>query len=232
MNKLNKAILADKRIRVIIGHYGSGKTEFSVNYAMQLAALSQNKVALADLDVVNPYFRSRERHEVMEDKGILVISSLMGNNINFELPSVDGAVLTPLQNHAYDVILDVGGDAVGARALARFKEYLVDGDYDMLAVVNANRPDTQTEDGIIMHVKAIESTVGVKVTGLINNTHLLRETTPEDVLGPQAMIESAGARMGITVRYIAAIRNITEDIAKQTEVPVVPVDMYMRDPWM
>lgn len=232
MSNLEAAVRSDKRIRVIIGHYGSGKTEFCVNYAMQLAELPNTKVALADLDVVNPYFRSRERHVMMEEKGILVISSLMGNNINFELPSVDGAVLTPLQNDSYDVILDVGGDSVGARPLARFKEYLIEGDYDMLAVVNANRPDTQTEDGIIMHVKAIEATVGAKVTGLINNTHLLRDTTPEDVLGPQGMIEAAGKRMGLTVRYIAAIRGIAKQVSEMTEVPVVPIDMYMRDPWM
>lgn len=232
MNKLNTAMLSDKRIRVIIGHYGSGKTEFSVNYAMHLAELSKHQVALADLDVVNTYFRSRERHQLMEDKGILVISSIMGNDINFELPSVDGAVLTPLQNEKYEAILDVGGDSVGARALARFREYLVPGTYDMWAVVNANRPDTQTEDGIIMHVKAIEATVGAKVTGLINNTHLLRETTPEDVLAPQEMIEAAGRRMGLEVRYIAALDKIADAVAQQTAVPVLPVAMYMRDPWM
>lgn len=225
-------MLNDARIRVIIGHYGSGKTEFSVNYVMQLASLTTRKVALADLDVVNPYFRSRERHQVMEDKGILVLSSQMGNSVNFELPSVDAGVLTPLQNHDYDVVLDVGGDAVGARALARYKEYLVPGDYDMLAVVNTNRADTQTIEGIIMHVKSIEGTVGAKVTGLINNTHLLRETTVSDVLAGQKIIEEAGAILGLEVRYVSVIRAIAEDVSKEVSAKVIPVDMYMRDAWM
>ncbi len=225
-------MLNDGRIRVIIGHYGSGKTEFSVNYVMQLAALTTRKVALADLDVVNPYFRSRERHGVMEDKGILVLSSQMGNSVNFELPSVDAGVLGPLQNHDYDVVLDVGGDAVGARALARYKEYLIPGDYDMLAVVNTNRADTQTIEGIIMHVKSIEGTVGAKVTGLINNTHLLRETRVSDVMAGQKIIEEAGVVLGLEVRYVSVIRAIAEDVSKEVSAKVIPIDMYMRDPWM
>lgn len=222
----------DKRIRVIIGHYGSGKTEFSVNYAIALAKASEKKVALADLDVVNPYFRSRERYEVMEAAGVKVLSSQMGNQISFDLPSVDAGILGPLQNSDYDVILDVGGDAAGARALARFKSYLVNGDYDMFAVVNTNRPQTADIDGIIGHVKAIESTVGVRVTGLINNTHLLRETTVEDVLNGQAIITKAALQLRLPVVYVSAIEPVAQALPKDIQGEVLPVAMYMRDAWM
>jgi hypothetical protein len=225
-------MINDARIRVIIGHYGSGKTEFSVNYAMALATQSDKKVAIADLDVVNPYFRSRERHEIMEEAGVKVLSSMMGNNVSFDLPSMDPGILGPLQNHDYNVILDVGGDAAGARVMARYKKYLVDGDYDMFAVVNCSRPETQTVDGIIMHIKSIESTVGVKVTGIINNTHMLRETTIEHVLMGQEIIQKAAAKLGIPIKYTSAITSVIEALPPSIEGELLGINMYMRDVWM
>jgi len=225
-------MIKDARIRVIIGHYGSGKTEFSVNYAIALAKMTDRKIALADLDIVNPYFRSRERHSEMEAYGVTVLSSQMGNDVNFDLPSVDAGVLGPLQNEAYEVIMDVGGDPVGARALARYREYLVTGAYDMLAVVNCSRPDSQSVEGIIIQVKAIESAAGVKLTGLINNTHFLRETTLEDVLSGQKLIEEAAAKLMIPIRYVSVIRALASEVSKHVSQEVLPVDMYMRDVWM
>lgn len=99
----------DKRIRIIIGHYGSGKTEFAVNYAIKLAKQGR-KVALADLDVVNVYFRSREKAEMLESLGIKVISGALGHNANLDVPAIAAGVLGPLQDESYDVILDIGGD--------------------------------------------------------------------------------------------------------------------------
>jgi len=225
-------MINDKRIRVIIGHYGSGKTEFSVNYAMALAAQTDRQVAIADLDVVNPYFRSRERHEIMEEAGVKVLSSIMGNEISFDLPSMDPGVLAPLQNKDFELILDVGGNAAGARVMARYRKYLVEDDYDMFAVVNANRPDTQTVDGIIMHVKSIESEVGVKVTGIINNTHLLRETTVDDVLKGQEVIQQAAEKLDIPIKYVSAIESVVKELPEDVMGEVLTINMYMRDAWM
>lgn len=225
-------MINDARIRVIIGHYGSGKTEFSVNYAINLAKQSDKKVAIADLDVVNPYFRSRERHEIMEEAGVTVISSIMGNGVNFDLPSMDPGILGPLQNKDYNVVLDVGGDAAGARVMARYKKYLVEGDYDMFAVVNCSRPETQSVDGIIMHIKAIESTVGVKVTGIINNTHMLRETTVDHVMHGQQVIQQAAKKLEIPIVYTSAIPSVAEALPTQVEGELLSINMYMRDAWM
>ncbi len=225
-------VLDDKRIRVIIGHYGSGKTEFSVNYAIALAAASQRPVALADLDVVNPYFRSRERAAMLETHGVTVYSSQLGNNVNFDLPSLDAAVLAPLQNGAYDVVLDVGGDATGARVLAQYREYLTVGDFDVFAVVNANRPETADVDGIIRHIRAIESEIEAAVSGIINNTHLLWDTTVETVLSGQRIIEQAAAQLAIPIVYIAAKRDVAERLPASITVTIMPIDMHMRDSWM
>ncbi len=226
------AILDDKRIRVIIGHYGSGKTEFSVNYAIALAKLTERKVALADLDVVNPYFRSRERFAIMEQSGITVYSSQLGNNVNFDLPSLDAGVLAPLQNDDYDLILDVGGDATGARILAQYREYLQPGNFDVFAVVNANRPETTDKAGIIRHLKAIEQEIGVKITGIINNTHFLWETTVEDVLRGQSIIEPVAQQLGIPLVYVSAKNDIAEQLPADITGTILPIAMYMRDSWM
>jgi hypothetical protein len=221
----------DNRIRVIIGHYGSGKTEFSVNYAIKLA-LQSSKVSLCDLDVVNPYFRSREKAEMLEEKGIHVISGAKGHHANLAIPMVASAILGPLQNKDIDVILDVGGDSVGARALARYKAYFVDGEYDMYCVINANREQTCDVEGIVHHIKEIEATAGIKVTGLINNTHMLRETTREDVLKGQRLAEEVSKTLDIPVKYTSVIASLADGIANEIENEVLPIHMIMREKWM
>jgi len=219
------------RIRVIIGHYGSGKTEFSVNYALKLASQSL-KVSLCDLDVVNPYFRSREKAEMLEAKGVPVISGAKGHHANLAIPMVASAILGPLQNKDTDVILDVGGDSVGARALARYKAYFVDGEYDMFCVINANREQTCDVKGTIYHIKEIEATAGVKVTGLINNTHMLRETSKEDVLKGQRLTEEVSKALDIPVKYTSVIASLADGIADEIQNEVLPIHMIMRENWM
>jgi len=227
-----KVLLDDHRIRVVIGHYGSGKTEFAVNYAFKLAALGR-KVTIADLDVVNPYFRSREKAGILEAEGVEVISSSLGNSAGIDLPSVSASVLKPLQDETCDVVLDVGGDPVGARALARFSPYLTKGACDLFCVVNTNRTETQNLEGILYYVRSIESTIGVKITALVNTTHLVHETTAEVVLSEQAMIEEAAKILEIPVRYVVALDHLKEELQTQRfEGELFPINMYMRDVWM
>src|SRR5699024_8257102 len=146
----------DRRIRFIVGHYGSGKTEFSVNYAVKLASLNK-KVALADLDVVNPYFRSREKTEFLKELGIKVIGSGVEAPA-VDIPSISPDVVTPMQDTSYETIIDVGGDPAGARTLGRYEQYLVEGNYDMFFVLNANRPETQTVGKAMEYLRKIEDT--------------------------------------------------------------------------
>lgn len=173
-------MLKDKRIRIIIGHYGSGKSEFSVNYAVKLAEKGR-KVALADLDIVNMYFRSREKAKEMEKLGVKVIASQI-NTPAVEVPSISAEVYAPLQDESYDFVIDVGGDQVGARALGRYVNYFKEGEYDMFFILNANRPETQSAEKAYEYMVKIQDVSRAKITGIVNNTHLLKATTVEDVL--------------------------------------------------
>ncbi len=224
-------MLDDRRIRIIIGHYGSGKTEFSVNYAVKLAEMGY-KVALSDLDIVNPYFRSREKAAFLEEKGIRVISSSLGHNFSLDLPAISSEIVGPIQDPESQVILDVGGNSVGAKVLAKFYEDIIDKEYDMLCVVNTNRTETRTVEGILYHVRSIEEVSQLKVTGLVNNTHLLRETTLETVLEAQKIIEEASQELAIPIKYISTIESVAKELPEGLEGEVFPIRMYMRDVWM
>ena len=221
----------DKRIRVIIGHYGSGKTEFAVNYALALNEVADH-VSLCDLDIVNPYFRSREKAEMLEDNGITVISGARGHHANLDIPMVSASIIAPVQNPSEQVVLDVGGDAIGARVLARFKQYLVEGEYDMFCVVNAYREQTQDLAGVMEHIRNIEDTVGVKVTGLINNTHLLRETSVEDVLKGQELVMEVSKKLNIPIKYVSTLEKVTHQLPEDIEGEIFPIKMIMREEWM
>lgn len=231
MNRLGDDMLKDKRIRIIIGHYGSGKTEFAVNYAMNLAKMGR-KTAIADMDIVNPYFRSREKADMMEREGIRVISGMRGHNANLDIPMMSADVLAPLQDDSYDLVLDVGGDSVGARVIARYRAYFQEGKYDMFCVVNAYREQTQTVEGVIEHIKAIEATVGARVTGLINNTHLLRETTAQDVLVGQELVTKVSEQLNIPIKYVSTLEKVAHQLPENLEGSIFPIKMYMREEWM
>jgi signal recognition particle GTPase len=224
-------MLNDKRIRIIVGHYGSGKTEFAVNYAMKLSETEDN-VAIADLDVVNVYFRSREKAEMMEEAGIKVISSQYGHSANLDLPAVSAGVFGPLQDDTCHAILDVGGDSAGTRVLATFKQIINFKGYDMFLVVNAYRQDTQTKEGVIKHINEIEDQTGLTITGLVNNTHLLRETTLEDVKKGQELVKSVSDELNIPIKYISAIEKVAQTVPSEYDGEIMPIKMYMREEWM
>lgn len=220
----------DKRIRIIIGHYGSGKTEFSLNYALELNKQGK-KVAIADLDVVNVYFRSREKAELLEEKGIKVIgASIKGNAL--DLPAISGEVLTPLQDKSYDTILDVGGDPAGARALGRYHEYFIEGDYDMFFVLNANRPDTGTVEAALQYVRQIEDTSRAKVTGIINNTHMLKSTTIDDIINGYQLALELSELTGIPLKYNVVLEELAPMLPEDMVGEVFPIKLYMREEWM
>lgn len=219
-------------VRIVTGHYGSGKSEFSVSLALRLDAAGR-RVALADLDIVNPYFRSREAAELLEARGVRVISSTLGHVSTLELPAISPEVRAPLADPGTDVIVDLGGDAVGARVLAQFRADVVRRPYELLVVVNAYRPETATCAGVLDHLRRIEATTGLRASGLVSNTHLLRDTTTHDVLAGLALCREASAASGVPVRYVAGLPDALAGLGDEASgVEAVPIGMYLRDEWM
>lgn len=178
------------RVSIITGHYGTGKTEFSVNLAMAMAAEGQ-QVMMADLDIVNPYFRSRERRAMLEQAGIQLISSSQACS-DADVPSLPAELLAIFENRDIRGILDIGGDPVGARVLARFRPKILQEDYQLIYVLNANRPEVREAENAIAYLRSIEAVTGLTCTGIVNNTHLCGETT-EDQIRKGAVL--AGARL-------------------------------------
>ncbi len=223
-------MLKDNRIKIICGHYGSGKTEFAINYSLALKKIKK-RVAIADMDVVNPYFRSREKAKLLNDKGIKTIySSIEGTAL--DIPAVSGEVGTLIANDLWDLVLDIGGNDVGARALARYAKEIPKDDYDMFFVINAYRPETSTVEGIISQLKSIENTMGIPVTGLVNNTHMMKDTTLEDVLYGQNISKEVSKSLGIPIKYISCIENIAKELPQELKDTCIITSLIMREDWM
>ncbi len=226
--------LNDRRIRVIVGHYGSGKTEFSVNYAFQLAEQGQ-KTALVDLDIANPYFRSRERQRQLGEKGIRVYSNTFGYDITADLPAITAAVKAPLEDPDCQTVVDAGGNETGARILIQFEKYWKSSDCDLFCVVNTNRTETDTAAGAMDHITRIEKETGLKITGLINNTHLLRETKPNDVLKGYRICREISEELGIPVIYDCCTEGLEKELLSTKEAEnliLFRMNLYMRDSWL
>ena len=223
---------------IVTGHYGSGKTEFSVSLALQLACLrdrlnNSNDIAIIDLDIVNPYFRSRERRDLLKSSGIAVYGSLFDEEITAELPALGAKLRAPLESSSCRVIIDAGGNDTGALVLNQFLKYFTDDETTMLAIVNANRPDTGSLSGVLEHITAIEKSSGLTISGIVNNTHLLRETTASDIKrGHELCMEVSGATGKHLVCDCYPEGIIDPDELFGISENLMPLGLYMRPTWL
>ena len=217
-----------KRIQIITGHYGSGKTEYAVNLALQLAEKYEN-VALADMDIVNPYFRSYEQAKRLEDAGIRVIVTSCGGIA--DIPAINPEVMSIFQQEKWTGVLDIGGDPLGARVLARFAPQLKTEDFDLLFVLNAIRPETKDVESALQYMRDIERECRQKVTGIVNNTHLCGETTAEEILKGARLAQELSERTSLPVIHHAVQRKFVEQVQDKLSEPVLPMNIYMKKPW-
>jgi len=225
------------RKTIVTGHYGSGKTEFAVSLAMQLSQTLPHvglcDIAIIDLDIVNPYFRSREQRELLENAGIAVYGSTYKEEITAELPALGASLRTPLESNSCRVIIDAGGNDTGALVLNQFSKYFTDDETTVLTVVNANRPDTSDVNGALEHISAIEQITGLTVFGIVNNTHMLRETTADDIkLGHELclMINHKTGKRLICDCYPEGIVD-PEKLSGLSE-NLMPLGLYLRPTWL
>ena len=221
----------DKRIRLFIGHYGSGKSEVSINYVTTLRKQVEGEVALADLDVVNVYFRTREKKDLMKELGITPIDSSI-ETTTLDVPAVSSEIMRPLHDKSVNYVIDVGGDNVGGRVVGRFAKQFEQDDYDMFYVVNANREKTQTAKEVLGYIDAIEASSKLKVTGLVNNTHMLRETTVEDILKGQEVAREVSKIRNIPIKYVCCLESLVDKLPTDLEGDILPIKLYLREDWM
>lgn len=171
-----------KRLTLLCGHYGSGKTNIAVNMAFDLKKSFDN-VTVADLDIVNPYFRTKDSSEDFRRAGIRLIVSEFANS-NLDIPALPQDMYALTDDRTMKAVIDVGGDDRGALALGRLApKILEENDYEMLMVINKFRPLTPDAESTVEVMREIESAGGIRFTGLINNSNLGDETTAENVLG-------------------------------------------------
>ena len=220
--------LFSHRVSIITGHYGTGKTELSVNLALALAAEGK-RVMLADLDIVNPYFRSRERRPQLEAAGIQVISSSQACS-DADVPALPAELLAILENRDIRGILDIGGDPVGARVLARFQPKIVQEDYQLIFVLNANRPEVREAEHAIAYLRSIEAVTGLTCSGIVNNTHLCGATTPAEIRKGAALAEAVSRQTGIPILCHTAEVRFADAVSDLRE-PVFPITINMKKPW-
>lgn len=217
------------RIQIITGHYGSGKTEFAVNLALKYAAAGE-KTALADLDIVNPYFRSAERRSMLESHGIRVIATSFSGMM--DVPAVSPEVMAIFDDSSYRGIIDLGGDPEGAHILGRYENQLAREGFDLLCVINANRPETNAAYKAQSYLEAIEASCGQKVTGLINNTHLCRETSYEDIIRGAKLVDELSKLTGLPVVWHAVESKFVDQVKNQLgKGDILPIEIYMCKPW-
>ena len=214
------------------GHFGSGKTEFAVSLAFALAACERGGETLApcDLDIENPYFRSRERQDALREAGVAVYSDPFGGHNGSELQTISAAIRTPLEDENCRVILDCGGDASGAMILRQFGKYFAD-DYRLLCVVNPNRPGTDSVEKAAEHIRAIEASSGLAVTGLLSNAHLIYMTEAETVREGWAFTQKVASLTGVPALGACCMRALCPSLA-DCGFPLFPVGMYMRDTYL
>lgn len=207
-----------KRLTLFAGHYGSGKTNIAVNYALSLANEGK-KVCIADLDIVNPYFRTKDSADVLEKAGVELISPQFANT-NVDLPALPAKAYKLVTDKNTYGIMDVGGDDRGAYALGRYVPSIIsESNYRMVFVVNCYRPLTKTPNEALEVMREIEAACRLKFTDIINNSNLGKETTADTVLASINYINELSRLSGLPVFAHTAVSSV----AKKLEGKITPV---------
>ena len=215
-----------KRLTLFAGHYGSGKTNIAVNYALHLASLGK-KVCIADLDIVNPYFRTKDSAKELEKAGVDLISPQFANS-NVDLPALPAEAYRLVTDKESYGIMDIGGDDRGAYALGRYVPAIMEeNNYRMAFVANCYRPLTQTPQQALEVMQEIEAACGLKFTCLINNANLGTETTCETVLSAVDYMEQLSKLSGLPIFLHTATIEVADCLQGKLQ-PILPLRLQEK----
>mgnify|MGYP000928878823 CR=1 FL=1 len=217
-----------KRIHVLTGHYGAGKSEISVNLAMDFARQGK-KVVLADMDTVNPYFRSGIARHELEKHGIKVVVPKFANT-NVDVPALTGEFRRFLLDKEYVIVMDVGGDDAGALVTGRYRNELLDCGAVIYFVINCFRPETSTVPGVLRILREIRKSSGMEIDYLINNSHLLEDTTVDDIIRGIEFSREISSITNIPVAFHAVMRETGLELEKLAFEPVFLMNRIINFP--
>lgn len=205
-----------KRITLFAGHYGSGKTNIAVNYALKIKAEGHSTV-IADMDIVNPYFRTKDSEKELNEAGIRLISSQYASS-NVDLPSLPQDLYNVIDDKSNYAVLDIGGDDRGAYALGRYApSILKENDYEMFMVINKFRPLTKDIQSTVEVMDEIQTACGMKFTAIVNNSNLGDETTAEDVLGSVKYAEDVAEATGLPLKMTTVNETLYHELKDKIE---------------
>jgi len=201
-----------KRLTLFAGHYGSGKTNIAVNYAIAMAKEGK-QVCIADLDIVNPYFRTADSAKDLEKAGVTLISPQFANS-NVDLPALPAEAYRLVQDKSIYGVMDIGGDDRGAYALGRYVPFIKEeNNYRMIFVANCCRPLTPTAEEALEVMREIETACGLQFTDIINNSNLGPETTAETVMASIPYIQKLSELSGLPVFATTAEAAVAQKLA-------------------
>lgn len=215
---------------IVTGCYGSGKTEFCVNFALDMRKSTDDAIYIADMDIINPYFRSREKDEFLKGHNIEIVGNALNNNKSQDIPAVSYSFLA-LISRGERVIMDLAGSENGLKVLAQCYDRITD--YELLCVMNRFRPDMDSPAKMRGFVESVNSVSKLPVTGLVNNGHMLRETQAEHVLASQEAVLTASRELNVPFKYTQVKRDIYEQIKDEiaSESVIVFDELKMRERW-
>jgi hypothetical protein len=224
------------RVTVLVGAFGSGKTELAINFAMRRSDAGR-EVALVDIDILKPMFRSRDKRCYLSEKGIRVVSSVADYE-DADIPALSPAIYGVIEDESLDVVVDVGGDDDGARILGRFRNVLERAGYEMLYVVNTRRPFSSTAEDIVNMVLAVEEASRLKCTALVSNTNLGSESSVELVKEGLEITRQAAETLRMPVRFAVIEKGVADSsraalgtVLRAYGVPAFSVERTILPPW-
>ena len=220
----------NKRIKIFVGSFGSGKTEIAINYSIYCRK-SHTKVAIVDLDIVNPYFRTRETRDVLNFKGVKVVAP-EGKFTFTDVPLISPEIKGLIQNPDYCLILDVGGDDVGSVVLGNFRNIIQDFDYEMLLVVNSYRPFSKDVPQIEQMAQEIENRSRLKIHGIVSNPNLSSQTDEETIKKGHIVIKQAAQKLNLPIKFVCIDERFSQKIKQENFVePIFYIKRFMYLPW-
>ena len=216
----------EPRINIFVGHFGSGKTEVSINFAIQKAKEGK-KVTIVDCDIVNTYFRTLDAKKELESYGIRVIAPTFANS-NLEMQMIPAEILSVFEDKESIVVFDVGGDEDGAYALGAYKHLFEREGYRMFFVINARRPLTAEANDTLEYMADIERASRLVITDLVNNTNLAAESSTEDVIFGDALVSELSKLTGLSYTYVCANEEIVSKLPENLQKKAFGLSLYLK----